>query len=73
MASVADPELHDAAINAVAIASVAYHTDPTDDELRAFQHIVATALTHGISVREVADAAGLRCEQLADLIERGTL
>lgn len=68
MLSITDPELHDAAVNAIAIASVAYHS-----ELVAFRHVIVTALSHGLPAREAADAAGLTCEQVAGLVETGTL
>jgi hypothetical protein len=65
---VPDAQLRDAAINAMAIASVAYHT-----ELERFRYVITLGLRHGASVEEAARATGLTCEQISTLVNQGEL
>lgn len=63
-----DDELHTAAINAAAVASVAYHV-----ELERFRYVLTLGVRHGATVGDLATAAGITCEQAATLINQGEL
>jgi len=63
-----DPELRTAAINAAAVAGVAYYT-----ELERFRYVLTLGLSHGAVLGELADAASITCEQAATLVNQGEL
>jgi hypothetical protein len=63
-----DPELRTAAINAAAVAGVAYYT-----ELERFRYVLTLGLSHGAVLGELARAAGVSCEQAAMLVNQGEL
>lgn len=56
--------VHDAAVNAVAVASLAYQR-----ELMAFTTILACARDHGLDVDELCDASGFDQAFINRLIE----
>lgn len=61
-------ELRTAAINAAAVAGVAYYT-----ELERFRYVLTLGLRHGAVLGELAQAAGISCEEAATLINQGAL
>lgn len=63
-----DQALIDAAINAAAVASVAYQL-----ELERFRYVLILGAQHGATIGQLAVGAGLACEQVATLINQGEL
>jgi len=63
-----DPVIRDACINAVAVASIAYQ-----EELGRLRYVLSLAAEKGLPVSEIANAAGLPCEQVATLVNQGEL
>lgn len=68
MTTTHDPAIVDAAINAAAVASVAYQL-----ELERFRYVITLGLRHGAPVVALAAAAGLTCDQVATLVNQGEL
>lgn len=63
-----DPALVNAAINAAAVASVAYQL-----ELERFRYVLTLGVRHGAQLADLATAAGITCEQAAELVNGGQL
>jgi hypothetical protein len=61
-----DPDLHDAAFNAVAVAAVAYR-----QERCRLVHILTTAHRHGLDVAELAEASGMPADVIATFLDEG--
>lgn len=70
-----EQEVMDAAWNAVAVASYAFAVANVayDRELSAFQTIVHQASSHGLSLDDIAQAAGITAEQARSLYYDGEL
>lgn len=52
-------QIHDAAWNAVAVASLAYAIDPSDQERLALTRMLTTARGHGLTATDLREASGL--------------
>lgn len=63
-----DPAIVDAAVNAAAVASIAYQL-----ELERLRYVITLGLRHGATVQALAAAAGLTCDQIATLVNQGEL
>jgi hypothetical protein len=67
-----DQEIRDAANNQVAVASVAYAMDPSEQERIALRTVLACAQGHGLTVAELRDASGLDEPFITRLLEEAT-
>lgn len=62
-------QIHDAAHNAVAVASIAFAVDPSDEERTALTTVLACATGHGLTLAELHDASGLDEAFITRLLE----
>ena len=63
-----EPAIIDAAINAAAVASLAYQL-----ELERFRYVVTLGARHGAPLDDLARCTGLTREQVSTLINQGEL
>jgi len=65
-------EIRTAANNAVAVASVAYAMNPSQEELSALKTVLSCAAGHGLTVAELRYASGLDEAFIGQLLEEAS-